>query len=121
MRQCEHYNWLLSFSNKSIIIIGRDLAQCLGFSFAQENKEDVYIHSKKENFTNVVDENNVEEVKNAISVYTLFKYGVKRDVKSFQSTGDVVILGEAGSILHLDFPPRNIEIFQMKSIYTVTL
>ena len=104
-------NWSLIFSNKSIIIIGRDLAQCLGFSFAQESREDLYIHSKKENFTNVVDENNVEDVKIAISEYTHFKYGVKRDVKSFQSTGDVVILGESESILHLDFPPRIIEIF----------
>ena len=100
------------FNKKCIIIIGRDLAQCLGFSFVNQTLNNYLIRSIKPKINNVIPVYNDElDIKMAISEYTRNITGITMDLEYFLSTGDVIIAGEINSKYHLIFPPRNIEIY----------
>ena len=107
-------NWSINFSTrKYIIILGRDLAQCLGLSYAHKKREDLFIHVKK-NTGNQIDaeaEKKIQsDVLKAIAKYTYAKYRITTDELSFKSIGDIAIYCDAESTLHLQLPPRNIEL-----------
>ena len=108
-------NWSINFPTKKyIIILGRDLAQCLGLSYAHKKREDLFIHSKKNdgNETDTEAEKKIQsDVLHAIARYTYVKYRVTTDELSFKSTGDIVIYCDAESALHLQLPPRKIELY----------
>ena len=48
MKQQLTGNLSFRFTKKSLFILGRDLAQCLGISFAYKNRGDLFIHVKKD-------------------------------------------------------------------------
>ena len=56
MAKQENGNWSINFPNKKyIIILGRDLAQCLGLSYSHKKREDLFIDLKKNdgNYANI--------------------------------------------------------------------
>ena len=88
-------NWSIKFpSRKHIIILGRDLAQCLGLSYLHKNSGDLFTDLKKNNggYRSISTEKHISLlVKTAIACYTHDKYRVTVNELPFQSTGDVAI------------------------------
>ena len=100
------------FNNKCIVIIGRDLAQCLGFAFVNETISNFLIRTKPPpRSSDITVLNDESDIKIAISNYSKHNSGVEIDVESFASTGDIMIVAEPNSQHHLVFPPRNIELY----------
>ena len=110
-----HGNLSIKFpEGEYIIILGRDLAQCMGLSYSHE---DLFINVKKNDLETEEEEEEEEEkdipstVQNAIDKYIFNRYKVTSRELPFKPTGDVAIYSSSKSTLHLDFPPRNIEIY----------
>ena len=112
MKKQQNGAWSFKFSKDFILILGRDLAQCLGISSAYNNKEDLFINVKKNSYQEE-DESEVKLglVDAAIDSYSQTVYNMKMNKKSFKSTGDILIFGEAGSNLNLHTSPRDIELY----------
>ena len=106
-------NWSFNFTKESIIVLGRDLAQCLGMPFAHSRRKELFIDVKKNSGNQIVTYNDQDEneIAKALDGYTFLKYGIKMDEKMFKSTGDIFIFGEPESIYLLPFPPRKIELY----------
>ena len=108
-------NWSINFATrKYILILGRDLAQCLGLSYAHKKREDLFIHVKKNDAIQIDTEAEKKiqsDVLNAIIRYTYQVYGITTDELPFKSTGDVTMYCDAEAALHLQLPPRNIELY----------
>ena len=109
-----HGNLSIKFpEGEYIIILGRDLAQCMGLSYSHE---DLFINVKKNDLETEEEEEEEEKdipstVQNAIDKYIVNRYKVASRELPFKPTGDVAIYSSSKSTLHLDFPPRNIEIY----------
>ena len=105
-------NHSITFNKECIVIVGRDLAQCLGFAFVNQTVSNFILRTKTQlNSNDVTVHNDESNIKTAIYEYTKDSFGVEMDVKSFASTGDTMIVAEPNSTHHLIFPPRNIEIY----------
>ena len=108
-------NWSIKFpSRKHIIILGRDLAQCLGLSYLHKNSGDLFTDLKKNNggYRSISTEKHISLlVKTAIACYTHDKYRVTVNELPFQSTGDVAIYSDSQLVLNLHLPPRKIELY----------
>ena len=66
------------FNNKCIVIIGRDLAQCLGFAFVNETISNFLIRTKPPPRSNAITVLNDEsDIKIAISNYSKHNSGVE--------------------------------------------
>ena len=90
------YNFV-TFQKRSVLIIGRDLAKCLGFAFANQLNID---HVKRAGVlqSNSIDVNEDELIiKTSISKYSAYKTGKEMAFESFISTGDIIILAEPNS------------------------
>ena len=109
MAKQENGNWSINFPNKKyIIILGRDLAQCLGLSYSHKKRDDLYIDLKK----NDGDKKKIIlHVLFAIARYTHTRYRVTTNDLPFKSTGDVAIYFDSDTALHLHLPHRKIELY----------
>ena len=102
----------ITFQNKSVLIIGRDLAQCLGFAFAHQTMNNFVKRARNPHQDNSIDVKEDELIiKTCISKYSGIKTGNETDVESFISTGDIIILAEPNSRYLLNYPPRTIELY----------
>ena len=105
-------NNFITFQNKSVLIIGRDLAQCLGFAFAHQTVNNFVKRARNPHQDNSIDVKEDELIiQTCISKYSGIKTGNETDVESFISTGDIIILAEPNSRYLLNYPPRTIELY----------
>ena len=103
-------NLSLIFKKPTILIIGRDLGQCMGFSFSEEyggnaiiNVGNIVFKTDKEDLTNIT---------KAVQEYNRNLMGVDIDVNTFLLKNDVIISASAqGSKLVLKNPPADIDLF----------
>ena len=106
-------NKLLSFKKKMIIIIGRDLGQCLGFSFADKFENNPVINSggnkiiSPHDFGDAIDPN----IRKTVNTYSYFKTGTRMGVDMLYKSGDIILSVQPNSTLSLRHPPRTIELF----------
>ena len=99
---------------KHIIILGRDLAQCLGLSYLHKNSGDLFVDLKKNDggYRGVSTEKSISLlVQNAIARYTHAKYRVTVNELPFESTGDVAIYSDSQLVLDLHLPPLKMELY----------
>lgn len=104
-------NYSLIFNKKCILIVGRDLAQCLGFAFVNQKVNNFPIRARIPS-NNVSVHDDELYIKTAISKYAMNNPGgFEINVQTFACKGDVMISAERHSTHRLNFPPRDIEIY----------
>ena len=99
---------------KYLIILGRDLAQCLGLSYLHRKSGDLFTNLKKNNggYRGIRTEEQIHLlVQSAIARYMLTRYRVTLSELPFQSTGDIAIYSDSKLVLDLNLPPRKIQLY----------
>ena len=99
---------------KHLIIIGRDLAQCLGLSYLHRKSGDLFTDLKKNNggFRGVSARTEISMlVQSAMARYIMNRYKVPPNELPFESTGDIAIYSDSELVLDLNLPPRKIQLY----------
>jgi hypothetical protein len=107
-------HWSINFpEEKYIVILGRDLAQCLGLAYSHKKRQNLFINVKKndDNSNIETEEEILSCVQIATDKYIRNMYEVRNSELPFKSTGDVAIYSGSKSSLYLNLPPREIELY----------
>ena len=105
-------NLSLIFKKPTILIIGRDLGQCMGFSFSEEYGANAIINVGNIVFKTDKEDYDLTNITKAVKEYNRNLMGVDIDVNTFLLKNDVIISASAqGSKLVLKNPPADIDLF----------
>ena len=99
---------------KHRIIIGRDLAQCLGLSYLHRKSGDLFTDLKKNNdgYRDAWTETEISLLaRKAMIRYTHNMYRVLADELPFESTGDIAIYCDSKLLLDIILPSREIQLY----------
>ena len=103
----------LEFIKKSIMIIGRDLGQILGFSFADSNNTLIRVVNRMPSTNSFISKNDTIE-NDVQATINLYRSNNDRPIiaaELFFKSGDIVIHGENNSKFNINFPSKNIELY----------
>ena len=101
---------LLTFKKKMVVVIGRDLGQCLGFSFADKFENNPLLNVGGNKIITPEEEINPDIIK-TVNAYSVLKTGSRTDLKNFYKSGDIILSAASNSTLALRHPPRTIELY----------
>ena len=115
MEKKEDGSWSMNFPNKKyLVILGSDLAQCIGLSYLHNKNGKLFTDLKKNNGgkRDVSTEKQISsDVKSAIARYVMDMYKTKPDELKFESTGDVAIYSDSHLSLNIILQPREIQLY----------
>ena len=115
MKKQDNGSWSMNFPNKKyLVILGRDLAQCIGLSYLHNRNGDLFTDLKKNNGgeRDVSTEYQISsDVKSAIARYIMNMYRTQPDELQFESTGDVAIYSDSPLSLDIILQPREIQLY----------
>ena len=108
-------NLSMKFPDKKyLVILGRDLAQCLGLSYLHNKNGDLFTDLKKNNGgkRSAAEENEVfSNVQSAIARYIMNMYRTLPGELQFESTGDVAIYSDSTLLLDIILQPKEIKLY----------
>ena len=108
-------NLSMNFPDKKyLIILGRDLAQCLGLSYLHNRNGDLFTDLKKKNGgkRSVTEENEVSSnAQSAIARYIMNMYRTLPGELKFESTGDIAIYSDSKLSLDIILQPKEIKLY----------
>ena len=93
-----------------VVVIGRDLGQCLGFSFADKFENNPLLNVGGNKIITPEEEINPDIIK-TVNAYSVLKTGSRTDLKNFYKSGDIILSAASNSTLALRHPPRTIELY----------
>jgi len=110
MKKQENGSWSMNFPDKKyLIILGRDLAQCIGLSYLHNKNGNLFTDLKKNNGgeRDVSTEKRISsDVQSAIA-----RYMNEPDELQFKSTGDIAIYSDSELSLNIILQPREIQLY----------
>ena len=115
MKKQNNGSWSMNFPDKKyLIILGRDLAQCIGLSQLHNRNGELFTDLKKNNGgeRDVSTEEQISsDVQSAIARYIMNMYGTQPDELQFESTGDIAIFSDSQLSLDIILQPREIQLY----------
>ena len=115
MEKQDNGNWSMKFPDrKYLIILGSDLAQCLGLSYLHRKSGDLFTDLKKNNggFRDARAENQISMlVQSATARYIMNRYKVPANELPFESTGDITIYCDSELLFDIILQPREIQLY----------
>ena len=108
-------NLSMKFPDKKyLVILGRDLAQCLGLSYLHNKNGDLFTDLKKNNGgkRSATEENEVfSDVQSATARYIMNMYRTLPGELQFESTGDIAIYSDSALLLDIILQPKEIKLY----------